>query len=125
MLVIRFKGWSVKLDHQVGGAGKFGIWSFHGSESSYVPDMETILRHAAIRPAEPKEGGEVEVFICDSRMPQDEWRAVGPASRLMSRTADPVPVFVPIDANSGESWRLKALILLLSSALAIAKKIAW
>ncbi|HGW5418919.1 TPA: hypothetical protein ACVGNA_003388 [Pseudomonas aeruginosa] len=26
MLVIRFKGWSVKLDHQVGGAGKFGIW---------------------------------------------------------------------------------------------------
>ena len=77
MLVIRFKGWSVKLDHQVGGAGKFGIWSFHGSESSYVPDMRTILRHAAIRPAEPKESGEVEVFICDSRMPQDEWRAVG------------------------------------------------
>ncbi|HBN8363750.1 TPA: hypothetical protein L3699_004126 [Pseudomonas aeruginosa] len=77
MLVIRLKGWSVKLDHQVGSAGKHGIWSFHGSESSYVPDMETILRHAAIRPAEPKEGGEVEVFICDSRMPQDEWRAVG------------------------------------------------
>lgn len=47
MLVVRFKGWSVKLDHQVGSAGKFGIWSFHGSESSYVPDMETILRHAA------------------------------------------------------------------------------
>ncbi|HIE1428227.1 TPA: hypothetical protein ACXJTC_001909 [Pseudomonas aeruginosa] len=77
MLVIRFKGWSVKLDHQVGSAGKHGIWSLHGSESSYVPDMETILRHAAIRPAEPKEGGEVEVFICDSRMPQDEWRPVG------------------------------------------------
>lgn len=55
MLVIRFKGWSVKLDHQVGSAGKHGIWSFHGSESSYVPDMQTILRHAAIRPAEPKE----------------------------------------------------------------------
>lgn len=56
MLVIRFKGWSVKLDHQVGSAGKHGIWSFHSSESSYVPDMQTILRHAAIRPAEPKEG---------------------------------------------------------------------
>ncbi|ERY78380.1 hypothetical protein Q023_06449, partial [Pseudomonas aeruginosa BWHPSA010] len=54
MLVIRFKGWSVKLDHQVGSAGKHGIWSFHGSESSYVPDMQTILRHAAIKPAEPK-----------------------------------------------------------------------
>lgn len=77
MLVIRFKGWSVKLDHQVGSAGKFGIWSFHGSESSYAPDMQTILRHAAIRPAEPAEGGEVEVFICDARMAQDEWRAVG------------------------------------------------
>lgn len=49
MLVIRFTGWSVKLDHQVGSAGKHGIWSFHGSESSYVPDMQTILRHAAIR----------------------------------------------------------------------------
>ncbi|EPQ5448205.1 hypothetical protein L4693_003864 [Pseudomonas aeruginosa] len=36
MLVIRFKGWSVKLDHQVGSAGKHGIWSFHGSESSYL-----------------------------------------------------------------------------------------
>ncbi|HCF7746662.1 TPA: hypothetical protein ACG0QM_000307 [Pseudomonas aeruginosa] len=77
MLVVRFKGCSVKLDHQVGSAGKFGIWSFHGSESSYVPDMETILRHAAIRPAEPMESTEVEVFICDSRMSQDEWRPVG------------------------------------------------
>ncbi len=48
MLVIRFKGWSVKLDHQVGSAGKHGIWSFHGSESSYVPDMETILRPAPL-----------------------------------------------------------------------------
>ncbi|WP_426758328.1 hypothetical protein [Pseudomonas aeruginosa] len=77
MLVIRFGRWSVKLDHQVGSAAPFGIWSFHGSESSYVPDMETILRHAAIRSAEPKDGGEVEVFICDARMAQDEWRAVG------------------------------------------------
>lgn len=74
MLVIRLGKWSVKLDHQVGGAGKFGIWSFHGAESSYVPEIQTILRHAAIRPAEPNEGAEVEVFIC---MPQDEWRAVG------------------------------------------------
>lgn len=41
------------------------------------------------------------------------------------QTADPVPVFVPIDANSGEPGRLKALILLLYSPLDIAKKIAW
>ncbi|EML5731393.1 hypothetical protein ACUVZH_000009 [Pseudomonas aeruginosa] len=64
MLVIRFGRWSMKLDHQVGSAAKFGIWPFHGSESSYVP-------------AEPMEGAEVEVFICDARMAQDEWRAVG------------------------------------------------
>ncbi|PBX48511.1 hypothetical protein CJT40_17490 [Pseudomonas aeruginosa] len=79
MLVIRFKGWSVKLDHQVGSAGKHGIWSFHGSESSYVPDMETILRHAAIRPAEPAEGKstEVEVAICRPGDPEDKWIPVG------------------------------------------------
>lgn len=77
MLVIRRGKWSVKLDHQVGGAGKFGIWSFHGAESSYVPDMQTILRHAAIRPVEPKEGAEVEVFICDAHMPRYEWHCVG------------------------------------------------
>ncbi|HGS8110041.1 TPA: hypothetical protein ACMFRC_001085 [Pseudomonas aeruginosa] len=79
MLVIRFKGWSVKLDHQVGSAGKHGIWSFHGSESSYVPDMETILRHAAIRPAEPAEGKstEVEVAICRPGDPEEKWIPVG------------------------------------------------
>ncbi|HEJ9826269.1 TPA: hypothetical protein SMN94_001417 [Pseudomonas aeruginosa] len=79
MLVIRFKGWSVKLDHQVGSAGKHGIWSFHGSESSYVPDMQTILRHAAIRPAEPAEGKstEVEVAICRPGDPEDKWIPVG------------------------------------------------
>ncbi len=42
MLVVRLKG-AVKLDHPVGGAGKFGIWSLHDSESSYIPDMQTIL----------------------------------------------------------------------------------
>ncbi|MFG9557887.1 hypothetical protein ACEP2Y_31045, partial [Pseudomonas aeruginosa] len=47
------------------------------------------------------------------------------ALRPTSRTADPVPVFVPIDANLCESERLKALILLLYSPLDIAKKIAW
>ncbi|HHM5619303.1 TPA: hypothetical protein ACRNOX_000288 [Pseudomonas aeruginosa] len=79
MLVIRFGRWSVKLDHQVGSAGRFGIWSFHGSESSYVPGMETILRHAAIRPAEPAEGKstEVEVAIFRPGDPEEKWIPVG------------------------------------------------
>ncbi|MFK1437139.1 hypothetical protein ACSEQ5_20180 [Pseudomonas aeruginosa] len=77
MLVIRFKGWSMKLDRQVGSSGKFGVWSFHSSESSYMPDMQTILRHASFQPAEPKQDATVEVFVCDPRMQQDQWRAVG------------------------------------------------
>ncbi|HBO5821543.1 TPA: hypothetical protein ACRM2G_003342 [Pseudomonas aeruginosa] len=79
MLVIRFGRLSVKLDHQVDSAGRFGIWSFHGSESSYVPGIETILRHAAIRPAEPAEGKstEVEVAICRPGDPEEKWIPVG------------------------------------------------
>uniref|UniRef100_A0AAU8GS88 Uncharacterized protein n=1 Tax=Pseudomonas phage PACT201 TaxID=3230130 RepID=A0AAU8GS88_9VIRU len=79
MLVIRFKGWSVKLDST--------RWAALGNMASglstarraatYRTWRDRFSWHAAIRPAEPKEGGEVEVFICDSRMPQDEWRAVG------------------------------------------------
>lgn len=79
MLVIRFGRWSVKLDHQVGSAGKFGIWSFHCSESTFVPGMDSLLRHAAIRPAEPAEGKstEVEVAICRPGDPEEKWIPVG------------------------------------------------
>ncbi|HCA6732187.1 TPA: hypothetical protein MX491_004867 [Pseudomonas aeruginosa] len=80
MLVVRLKkGWTLKLDRKVNDANRAGVWSFHCSESTFVPGMDNLLRHAAIRPAEPAEGKstEVEVFICDARMAQDEWRAVG------------------------------------------------
>ncbi|MEF2168312.1 hypothetical protein V3418_28650 [Pseudomonas aeruginosa] len=77
MLVIRFKGWSVKLDHQVGGAGKFGIWSFHCSESTFAPSSNALRRTAAILPSEPKDGQSVEVSICDTVQSQDGWIAVG------------------------------------------------
>ncbi|HHM5925502.1 hypothetical protein ACIUYH_10090 [Pseudomonas aeruginosa] len=63
----------------MGGAGKFGIWSFHGSESSYVPGMDSLLRHAAIRPAEPAEGksADVEVAVCRPSDPEEKWIPVG------------------------------------------------
>ncbi|MGC3228793.1 hypothetical protein ACPTIC_23265 [Pseudomonas aeruginosa] len=78
MLIVRLEqGWTLKLDRQVGSSGKHGIWSFHCAESTYTPAPAELLRHAAILPAEPKDGQKVAVAICDTRMPQDEWRPVG------------------------------------------------
>ncbi|MCY1376066.1 hypothetical protein D9M69_635290 [compost metagenome] len=78
MLVIRTKAkWTLKLDRQVGSAGKAGLWEFHRSQSSYVVSSDKIYRHAAIKPAEPKEGQTVEIFICDQRQPEDQWRPAG------------------------------------------------
>ncbi|WP_084337051.1 hypothetical protein [Pseudomonas indica] len=79
MLIIRLKArWSLHLERKLGEAGKAGIWEFHRSESSYTTDGRTTFRNAALRPAEPKEGQTVEVFICsDSREPEEQWRAVG------------------------------------------------
>ncbi|HCE6032024.1 TPA: hypothetical protein NHL03_002295 [Pseudomonas aeruginosa] len=78
MLIVRLEqGWTLKLDRQVGSSGKHGIWSFHCAESTYTSAPAELLRHAAILPAEPKDGQKVAVAICDTRMPQDEWRPVG------------------------------------------------
>ncbi|AOE86113.1 hypothetical protein [Pseudomonas sp. TCU-HL1] len=78
MLVIRLNaGWTLKLDRQIGSAGKAGLWDFHRSESSYTVERCKTYRTAATKPAEPKEGQTVEVFICDQREPEEKWRAVG------------------------------------------------
>lgn len=78
MLVIRTKaGWTLKLERQVGSAGKAGLWEFHRSQSSYVIPPNKIYRHAAIKPAETKEGQTLEVFVCDQREPEDQWRPAG------------------------------------------------
>ncbi|HFH3682742.1 MULTISPECIES: hypothetical protein [Pseudomonas] len=80
MLVVRLKkGWSLKLDRKVSDTNKAGVWSFHCSESTFVPGMDSLLRHAAIRPAEPAEGKstEVEVAICRPGDPEDKWIQVG------------------------------------------------
>lgn len=63
VLVVRLKkGWTLKLDRKVN-----------------VPGMDNLLRHAAIRPAEPAEGKstEVEVAICRPGDPEEKWIPVG------------------------------------------------
>ncbi|PRW26384.1 hypothetical protein CSB96_0335 [Pseudomonas aeruginosa] len=44
-----------------------------------MPGMDSLLRHAAIRPAEPAEGKstEVEVAICRPGDPEEKWIPVG------------------------------------------------
>ncbi|HBP5081417.1 hypothetical protein FA299_11630 [Pseudomonas aeruginosa] len=80
VLVVRLKkGWTLKLDRKVNDANRAGVWSFHCSESTFVPGMDSLLRHAAIRPAEPAEGKstEVEVAICRPGDPDEKWIPVG------------------------------------------------
>lgn len=66
------------LDKQVGTEDKYGIWSFHeASNSEMFPGLQA-GRHAAILPAEPKDGQEVEVFaLLHARAPQEEWKPCG------------------------------------------------
>lgn len=75
MLLIRMKaGWSYALGRQVSSSGKHGIWDFHPSASTHMVLPEyTPYRHAAILPAEPKEGDVVTVAICRPGMPEEEW----------------------------------------------------
>ncbi|MWB89195.1 hypothetical protein [Pseudomonas aeruginosa] len=57
VLVVRLKkGWTLKLDRKVNDANRAGVWSFHCSESTFVPGMDNLLRHVAIcRPGDPEE----------------------------------------------------------------------
>jgi hypothetical protein len=79
MIRIRANGFArFHLDKQVGTEGKYGIWSFHeAANSEMFPGLQA-GRHAAILPAEPKEGQEVEVFaLLHARSPQEEWKPCG------------------------------------------------
>jgi hypothetical protein len=75
MLLVRVKGRSITyiLGRQVSSSGKYDIWEFHQSASSYVllPGY-TPYRHAAIIPAEPKEGQTVIIAICKPGAPDDQ-----------------------------------------------------
>lgn len=79
MLIIRQKTFSrLQLDRLVGKAGNFGVWEFHVSASSDMFPGYAAGRYAAILPAEPKEGQEVEAFVMlRSNSPQEEWKSAG------------------------------------------------
>ncbi len=79
MLRIRANGGTrLHLEKLVGTEGKYGIWDFHvAANSEMFPGLQA-GRYAAILPAEPKEGQEVEAYaLLHPRAPQDEWRPCG------------------------------------------------
>lgn len=80
MLVIRLgKGWTLKLERKLSEAGGWGLWEFHRAESTYHTDRgRTAYRLARLRPAEPKEGQEVEVVLIHSPAASEEdWKPQG------------------------------------------------
>ncbi|MBD9629734.1 hypothetical protein [Pseudomonas sp. PDM19] len=79
MLRIRSNGGTrLHLERMVTKSGQYGIWEFHVSANSEMFAGFQAGRHAAIVPAEPKEGQEVEAFaMLSPNSPQDQWKAVG------------------------------------------------
>ena len=66
------------FERQVGSSGKYGIWDFHRSASSFMsPPDYTPYRHAAVSPAEPKVGATVQVAICKPSAPETDWILIG------------------------------------------------
>ncbi|MNZ13252.1 hypothetical protein D3C78_301440 [compost metagenome] len=79
MLVIRQNGRGrVRLERKVSSSGAHGIWEFHCAENSQMFQGLQAGRHAALVPAEPKEGQEVEVHLMlHANSPQEEWKPIG------------------------------------------------
>ncbi|MCG8911284.1 hypothetical protein ACNFH8_24015 [Pseudomonas sp. NY15436] len=79
MLKIRANGAArLQLERLVTKSGQYGVWEFHvAANSEMFPKLEA-GRHAALLPAEPKEGQEVELFaMLSPNAPQDQWKAIG------------------------------------------------
>jgi len=79
MLRIRRDGYTrLHLERLVSKQGQYGIWDFHvAANSEMFPGLQA-GRHAAILPAEPKEGQEVEAFaLLHPNSPQEEWKPCG------------------------------------------------
>ncbi|KAF1061066.1 MAG: hypothetical protein GAK45_02340 [Pseudomonas citronellolis] len=79
MLVIRKDGSTrLLLDRLLSKAEGYGIWEFHISANSEMFPKLLAGRHAAISPAEPKEGQEVEMHVMlRPNAPQEEWKLIG------------------------------------------------
>ncbi|AVO56149.1 hypothetical protein C7A17_26540 [Ectopseudomonas mendocina] len=66
------------LERKVADRDGYGIWSFHQSQISWVLDQgRKTYRHARIKPAEPRPGAEVEVFIVEGADAPEETH-IGP-----------------------------------------------
>lgn len=79
MLKIRRDGFALlHLEKSVGNVDGYGIWEYFVAASSTMFPGFQAGRHAALKPAEPKEGQEVEAFaLLHPRAPQSEWRSLG------------------------------------------------
>lgn len=79
MLRIRSNGGTrLSLERLVTKTGQYGVWEFHvAANSEMFPGLQA-WRHAALLPAEPKEGQEVELFaMLSPNSPQEEWKPIG------------------------------------------------
>ncbi|WP_325435628.1 hypothetical protein [Pseudomonas nitroreducens] len=79
MLRIRSNGGTrLSLERLVTKTGQNGVWEFHvAANSEMFPGLQA-GRHAALLPAEPKEGQEVELFaMLSPNSPQEEWKPIG------------------------------------------------
>ncbi len=79
MLKIRANGAArLQLERLVTKSGQYGIWEFHVAANSEMFAGFQAGRHAALLPAEPKEGQEVELFaMLSPNAPQDQWKPIG------------------------------------------------
>lgn len=79
MLIIRQNGGArLQLERLINKAGNFGVWEYHSAANSQMFAGYQAGRHAALLPAEPKEGEEVEAYVMlRPNSPQEEWRSIG------------------------------------------------
>ena len=82
MLNIYSSNWGVVLDKQLGTQQGVSIWEFHRAASSVARDQgRRTYRYARIKPAEPKDGQEVDVtLMLTPSSPESDWLPLGVAT---------------------------------------------
>lgn len=82
MLNVYSSKWGLVLDKQLGVQQGVSIWEFHRSTSSVARDQgRRTYRYARIKPAEPKDGQEVEVtLMLTPSSPESDWLPIGVAT---------------------------------------------
>lgn len=89
MLNVFNSKWGLVLDKQLGTQQGVSIWEFHRATSSVCREQgRRAYRYARIKPAEPKDGQEVEVAVMLSpSSPEADWLPLGLAT---ARTIDSI-----------------------------------